>query len=198
MRLQPQEKRPPDDFLDRPIAKWLIFGGIALFIIIVFQIPGPSSSTSEPAAISTPTRELSPQEYSRMTRDEYEWYLRNESGLNERQIQGSLDNFEFNQGQLRRWYERETHWGSVDTFNAYVNRTLADGVTSLDEFTDACLTHPQWVGKLEAARDYVIEFRQFDPETVELNNLSDLQEHAENGLQTLAETKKICAEQGLG
>ena len=132
-----------------------------------------------------------------MTKAEYEWYLRNESGLTEQGIEGSLANFEFNQGQLRRWHERETHWTSVDDFNAYVNRAMADGVMSLDEFTDACITHPQWESKLQAARDYVIEFRQFDRETVELNNLSDLQDHAESGLQTLAETKTLCREHGL-
>ena len=154
--------------------------------------------TSEPTAIPIPNRDLSPQEYSRMTRDEYEWYLRNESGLNQRQIEGSLENFAFNQGQLRRWYAREGHWANVDAYDAYVNRAMADGVMSLDEFNDACITHPQWEQQLTAARDYVIEFRQFDTHSVEVNpELPLLQQQAENGLLTIAETKATCREQGF-
>ncbi len=131
-----------------------------------------------------------------MTRDEYEMWLREESGYTQKQIEGSLANFQENQSGLLRWYEREEHWASVDDYNAYVNRFMADGVASLDEFIDACITLPQWEKKLTAARDYVIEYRRVDPHTVEVNHLSDLQQLAEIGLQTVAETKTACAEQG--
>ena len=165
---------------------WLIiFLLVAVFVVISSLTNTPS--TSDAPIITESTRELSPQEYSRMTREQYELYLRNESGLNQRQIEGSLENFAFNQGQLLRWYAREGHWANVDAYDAYVNGAMADGVMSLDEFNDACVTHPQWEQQLTAARDYVIEFRQFDAHSVEVNpELPLLQQKAENGLLTIA------------
>ena len=189
---------PPNDGHNTSSRRiWLIiFLLVAVFVVISSLTNTPS--TSDAPITTESTRDLSPQEYSRMTRDEYEWYLRNESGYTQKQIDGSLDNFAFNQGQLLRWYAREGHWANVDAYDAYVNGAMADGVMSLDEFNDACVTHPQWEQQLTAARDYVIEFRQFDSHSVEVNpELPLLQQHAENGLQTIAETKVTCAEQGM-
>lgn len=171
---------------------------VTIGVIAVIVSPFTTPSTNDAPITTESTRELSPQEFSRMSKAEYEVWLREESGYTQRQIEGSLANFEENQSGLLRWYAREGHWANVDAYDAYVNRAMADGVMSLDEFNDACITHPQWEQQLTAARDYVIEFRQFDAHTVEVNpELPLLQRQAENGLQTIAETKATCREQGF-
>ncbi len=197
MRMPPGSK-PLKSPTVQTIVIAVIFG--ILFIIGVMNLSDSPSGgkASESPPFTPPTRELSPQEYAQMTKAEYEAYLRNESGLTEEGIEGSLANFEFNQGQIRRWHEREKHWSSVDAFLANVDRINADGVMTLEEVVQECTTYAHWESRLTAARDYVIEFRQFDPETVKTNNLDDLQDRAEWHLDLVQKTKTLCREQGLG
>lgn len=156
-----------------------------------------STSLPTPEPTSVPTRVLYGNEFSQMTKAEYEWYLRNESGLGPQGIQNALANFAFNQGQARRWIERETHWQSVDDFAANVARINADGVLTAEEFIQECFTYSQWERKLKAAREYVIEFRAFDRETVETNHLDDLQLMASIHLELVNETKAACRQKGF-
>ena len=59
-----------------------------------------------------------------------------------------------------------------------------------DESARICFLLDQWTIQMEEARDYVVNYRKVEPDTVEKNSgLGKLQTEAERGLALLAEVK---------
>ena len=91
--------------------------------------------------------------------------------------------------ELARWREQfEVHWPNVNAFNDSIKTINADRIISKEESLHMCFALEQWEGQMTAARDYVKEYREVDPETVEKNpGLGRLESEAERALTLLNE-----------
>ena len=90
-----------------------------------------------------------------------------------------------------RWKENFDHWDNVNAFMVSVNEISADRVIDANELARICFVMPQWKSQLTAARDYVENYREVEPDTVEKNpNLGNLQREAERALTLLGETER--------
>ena len=69
----------------------------------------------------------------------------------------------------RRWREQYDHWENVDAFTLAIDEIWADSSTSDNEGLYICSMASQWKSEMQAAIDYVGEFRRVDPETVAKN-----------------------------
>ena len=73
---------------------------------------------------------------------------------------------------------------------ASMKEISADRVIDKDESARICFLLDQWSTQMEEARDYVVNFRNVDPDTVEKNpGLGNLQTEAERGLALLTEVE---------
>ena len=90
-----------------------------------------------------------------------------------------------------RWKENFDHWDNVNAFMVSINEISADRVIDANELARICFVLPQWKSQLTAARDYVENYREVEPDTVEMNpNLGNLQREAERALTLLGETER--------
>ena len=95
------------------------------------------------------------------------------------------------EARLARWKERTEHWANVNAFLSSVKAISADRVIDKEESARICQLMPQWQAQLSAARDYVVNYRNVEPDTVEKNGLGILENEANRGLNLLFETKCI-------
>ena len=99
------------------------------------------------------------------------------------------------EARLERWKKNFDHWDNVNAFAAIINEVSADGTTDMNERTLICSLSPQWKSQLISARDYVEDYREVEPDTVEKNpNLENLQIEAERALTLLVgiEESGVC------
>ena len=102
---------------------------------------------------------------------------------------GIEDNPE-DEARIARWKEQWDHWPNIDAFKANVEAFTADRVIDREELDRICFVMPQWEKQLRAARDYVVNYRQVEPDTAEENpGLGNLEAEAERGLALLANTE---------
>ena len=84
-----------------------------------------------------------------------------------RSILGPLPAEEVRKAEL--WKEQWVHWENVDAFDAAVAEIRKDKVVDLEEGLYICVVALQWADDMREAQEYVAEFTEVDPETVESN-----------------------------
>ena len=132
---------------------------------------------------------ISGSEFAAMTKSEFEQKLRRE-GCSQQQISNMLTTYDDDKERQARWVEQWDHWANVDAFAASMKEINADRVIDKDESARICFLLDQWTTQMEEARDYVVNYRKVEPDTVEKNSgLGNLQTEAERGLALLAEVK---------
>ena len=91
---------------------------------------------------------------------------------------------------LDHWNEQWMHWKNVDAFNESIGNVSTDRVINEEESKRICFVSDQWVAQMNAAWDYVEEYREADPETVDKNaGLANLQRKSERALRLLEQAK---------
>ena len=171
---------------DERIWKWVVvlgIGSIGLLVIVVATIDSPETPVSDCTGL------VIGSEFATMNKSEFEQRLRKE-GCSEKQIENSLSSFDESKVRGARWVEQWDHWANVDAFVGSMEAISADRVVDKDESTRICFLLPQWESQLTAARDYVENYREVEPDMVKENpGLSNLQTEAERGLALLAEAE---------
>ena len=93
------------------------------------------------------------------------------------------------EARLARWNERTEHWSNLRAFLSSANVDTADGVIAKEDVERICSLMPEWEGQLSAARAYVADYREVEPDTVRRNPvLENLESEANRGLALLSET----------
>lgn len=95
------------------------------------------------------------------------------------------------QKSLDRWKEQfDVHWPNVDAFQASMASINEDRIIDKEESTSICFALDQWTTQMTAARDYVTEYEQIDPDTVAKNpGLGNLKKEAERALDILEQVE---------
>ena len=93
--------------------------------------------------------------------------------------------------KVANWKEQfDVHWPNVDAFNASMASINEDRIIDKEESTSICFALDQWLAQMTAARDYVTEYEQVDPETVAKNpGLGNLKEEANRALELLSQVE---------
>ena len=99
-----------------------------------------------------------------------------------------IDDTPEDDARLERWKEQYVHHENVNAFIASTKGISADRVIDKNESARICFLLPQWESQLKSAHDYVVNYRNVEPDTVEKNpGLGNLQTEAERGLALLTE-----------
>ena len=89
-----------------------------------------------------------------------------------------------------RWQEQFDHWANIDAFQASIQNIMDDQIIDEEESKRVCFVLAQWMNQMNAARDYVQDYRRDDPGTVQKNpGLGNLEREAERALDTLSVVK---------
>ena len=147
----------------------------------------PPTPTSAPSSIPF---SIPGDEFVNMTAEEFEAALRAHGTFDEEYIDKALRNFESDKAAGVRWRAQfKVHWPNVDAFHASMSAISADRIISKDESAHICFALDQWIDQMTAARDYVRNYREVDPETVENSGLPNLESEAERALVLLNEVE---------
>ncbi len=106
---------------------------------------------------------LSAAEYQNMTSQELAGYLRSQ-GVGEEEIALAVAQKGGNDSVLERRGAMVEHMRNVNAFEESLVEMSADRVLSSQEARDLCFKAPQWRAQLEAAQDFVVEFREDYPQ----------------------------------
>ena len=88
--------------------------------------------------------------------------------------------------KAERWKEQWEHRKNINAFQASTASISEDRIIDKTESQHVCFALDQWTTQMTDARDYVQEFREIDPETVEKNpGLGNVQHEAERALELL-------------
>ena len=162
-----------------------------LFLSLLLLTSMLLSCTPEEKVDSKPVV-ISGSEYADMTPSELGARLR-AGGSSEYAIKVALAEFERNKAKQGRWVEQQEHWKNVDAFSAGVAEINADRVIDRAEHQDMCFKVAQWRDQLEAAREYVQEYREVEPGTVTRTpGLQRLESQVEQGLAVVRELEPTC------
>ena len=87
----------------------------------------------------------------------------------------------------QRWDEQWEHWANIDAFQASAASISADRIIDKEESQHICFALDQWTAQMTAARDYVQNYREAEPDIVERRNsgLSNLEDEANRALELL-------------
>ena len=198
----PPPETSPTPFVPTTVATAIFTAAAtATPIVTLTAIPAPTPTTmptATPAAVPTATLTAVPaagctglvisgREFATMTRDALEQRLR-EAGCSDAQIANSLSSFDGDRAKQDRWVEQYDHWANVDAFGASMRSINADRVIDKEESVRICFLFNQWIAQMESARNYVLTYREVEPETVEKNlGLQNLQAEAERAIALLSE-----------
>ena len=91
----------------------------------------------------------------------------------------------------RRWREQfEVHWPNIDAFQASIEAVNDDRIVDEEESRHICFARQQWTTQMTEARDYVQEYREVEPQTVEqAPSLRNLESEAERASSLLAKVE---------
>lgn len=165
--------------------------------LVPTSVPEPTRTPYVPTSSPVPTPVsgctgfvISGGEFATLTKSAFEQRLR-KAGCSEVQIANSLSSFDQDKARQARWVEQWDHWANVDAFMASMKEINADRVIDKDESARICFLLDQWKAQMKEARDYVVDYRKADSETVEKNpGLQNLQAEAERAMAVL--TKIEC------
>ena len=92
---------------------------------------------------------------------------------------------------IEMWQDRQEHLDAQNDFQAALQRVFEekweDGVEEGPEHEAFCRDAAEWKAKLTAAMEYVEEFRQLSPQTVDFNfDLRQLESNAKQDMESLA------------
>ena len=147
----------------------------------------PPTPTSAPSSIPF---SIPGDEFVNMTAEEFEAALRAHGTFDEEYIDKALRNFESDKAAGVRWQAQfKVHWPNVDAFHASMSAISEDRIIDKSESQHICFALDQWVDQMTAARDYVQNYREVDPETVENSGLPNLESEAERALALLNQTE---------
>ncbi len=92
-----------------------------------------------------------------------------------------------------RWKEQFHHYDNLNAFTDSLLEINSDRVIDEDELDRICFLLEQWDGQLNAAVDYVVEYREAEPAVIKANpGLQNLEDKAREGLAFLVESQKVC------
>ena len=90
-----------------------------------------------------------------------------------------------------RWQEQWEHWKNIDAFKASMQEINADRIISKEESKHICFALEQWTTQMNAAKQYVIEYREFDPERAALPSVYKIKEEADRILELLSQAECV-------
>ena len=97
------------------------------------------------------------------------------------------------EAETARWQQRLDHWDNIEAFKARILKINDDRVIDRAELDSMCFLSAQWKAQLVAARDYVKDYREDDPELVERNKgLQNLETEAEAALRVVSSVIESC------
>ena len=91
-----------------------------------------------------------------------------------------------------RWEEQFHHYDNLNAFTDSLLEINSDQVIDEDELGRICFLLEQWGSQLNAAAEYVAEYREADPDVIKANpGLQNLEDQAHEGLAFLV-SQKVC------
>ena len=92
-----------------------------------------------------------------------------------------------------RWKEQFHHYDNLNAFTDSLLEINSDRVIDEDELDRICFLLEQWGSQLNAAAEYMAEYREADPDVIKANpGLQNLEDQANEGLAFLVESQKVC------
>ena len=98
------------------------------------------------------------------------------------------------QEKLARWQEHYDHHGTVNAFTEFAHEITADTIVDPQELTRICFTYSQWQGKMSIVKEWLEDYREFDPEQAKDPSITNLEVKVDGILELLATSLESCEE----
>lgn len=96
------------------------------------------------------------------------------------------------QEKLARWQEHYDHWITVNSFAEFAHEITADTVIDREDLSRICFTYPQWQDKMSIVKEWLKDYREFDPEQAKDPSIINLEEKVDGIIKLLVTSQKEC------
>ena len=94
--------------------------------------------------------------------------------------------------KLARWQEHYDHHRTVNAFTEFAHEISADTIADPQELTRICFTYLQWQGKMSIVKEWLEDYREFDPEYAKDPSIINLEEKVDGIIKLLTTSQKEC------
>ena len=98
------------------------------------------------------------------------------------------------EGKRLRWKEHYDHWDTVNAFTEAAHEITADTIVDPQELILICATYPQWQNSMSIVKEWLEDYREFDPEQAKDPSITNLEEKVDGILELLATSLESCEE----
>ena len=98
------------------------------------------------------------------------------------------------EGKRLRWKEHYDHWGTVNAFTEAAHEITADTIVDPQELILICATYPQWQNNMSIVKEWLEDYREFDPEQAKDPSITNLEVKVDGILELLATSLESCEE----
>ena len=98
------------------------------------------------------------------------------------------------EGKRLRWKEHYDHWTTVNAFTEFAHEITADTIVDPQELILICATYPQWQNNMSIVKEWLEDYREFDPEQAKDPSITNLEVKVDGILELLATSLESCEE----